>query len=64
MAANVAPVLTMRDAIAQCGVNDVVVAQGMTQAQKLASELFMDDFEQCANKTKEDLLEDSMTRTY
>ena len=53
-----AVVYTVRDAITACGVNNVTQFGGRTQAQRIASEVFDDDFESCRFKSNEELKED------
>ena len=49
---------SVREALALCGVNDVNLFGGETQAQRLATEVFGNDFETCKDKTSEELKED------
>ena len=53
-----AVVYTVRDAITACGVNNVALFGGRTQAQRIASEIFDDDFESCRFKSDDELKED------
>ena len=40
-------VYTVREAMAECGINDVDLFEGRTQAGGLAIDLFSDDFHTC-----------------
>lgn len=62
MAAAVPPPLhTVREAMTVCGVNDVDQWQGQTKAQRIASEIFNDDFNSCMDLSISDLSEDFKT---
>ena len=49
---------SVRDALALCGLNNVNLFHGETQAQRVASEVFGDDFHLCRDKTGDELKED------
>ena len=49
---------SVRDAMALCGLNNVNLFHGQTQAQRVASEVFGDDFHLCRDKTGDELKED------
>ena len=53
-----AVVYTVRDAITACGFNNVALFGGRTQTQRIASEVFDDDFESCCFKSDDELKED------
>ena len=55
-------VYTVRDAMVECGVNNTDIFDGKTPAQRLAEDLFSDDFSTCMDKTHEEL--DSDFKTY
>lgn len=55
-------VYTVSEAMAECGVNNVDLFEGKTQAERLASDLFSDDFHTCMDKTHGEL--DSDFKTY
>ena len=68
MAANVnvpaiIPVFTVRDAMIACGVNDVNLFDGDTPAQRIAADLFGDDFDTCMDKSYEELYGEFKTYT-
>ena len=46
---------TVLDSIIACGVNNVLVFGGNTQAQRIANEDFDNDFESCRYKSNDDL---------
>ena len=48
---NAPQVYTVREAMTECGVNDVDLFDGRTQAERLATDLFSDDFHTCMDKT-------------
>ena len=50
-----APANTIRDALAACGVDNVAVVNGQTNAQRLAAEMFLDSFQVCMDKSYEDM---------
>ena len=52
---------TVRSALALCGVNDVIGWNNQTDAQRIASDLFDDDFHSCMDKTFSALDEDWKT---
>ena len=58
MAANIE---TVRSALAACGVSDVIGWNNQTDAQRIASDLFDDDFNSCMDKTFSQLDEDWKT---
>lgn len=49
------PTFTVRNAMILCGVPDVIFWNGMTQAERIASELFDDDFQICMDIKLEDV---------
>ena len=49
---------TVRDAIALCGVNNVAQWHGRTQAQRIAADLFNDNFETARDMRYDDVLDD------
>ena len=49
---------TVRMALATCGVNDVDLFQDRTPAQRMASEIFLDEFHVCMDKSLESLKDD------
>ena len=53
---------TIREAMEECGVNNQDLFENKTQAERLASDLFSDDFNTCMDKTHEEL--DSDFKTY
>ena len=55
MAAQLPPVYTVHDAMVAAGVNDNDNYQGQSSAERLAEDLFGDDFLTCMDKTHEDL---------
>ena len=46
---------TIREAVEECGVNNQDLFENNTQAERLASDLFSDDFNTCMDKTHEEL---------
>ena len=48
----------MEDAIILCGVNDNVLFNGATRAQRISSEVFDDEFESCLDKTFKEFKDD------
>jgi hypothetical protein len=44
------PVFTVRDAMIVCGVNNINLFDGDTPAQRIATDLFGDDFATCMDK--------------
>ncbi len=48
-------VYTVREAMAECGVNNVDQFEGRTQVERLAADLFSDDFYTCMDKTHGEL---------
>jgi len=58
MAAAVPPIHTIRQAIAACGVDDVEVVLGQTHAQRMATDMFDNDFDSCMDKTVDELTND------
>ena len=52
------PVFTIRDAMIACGMDDVHLFDGETQAQRFATEVFDNDFTACMDKTFEELDDD------
>ena len=59
---NVPTAYTVREAMAECGVNDTDLFEEMTQAEHLAADSFSDDFHTCMDKTHAEL--DSDFKTY
>ena len=59
--AAVPPIHTACQAMIRCGVNDVDLFEGRTKAQRIAEEIFQDDFHTCMDKTFEDLHSDFKT---
>lgn len=53
---------TVRDAMIACGVDNTVSFDNLTRAQRLATDLFSDDFKSCMDKTFEEL--DADFKTY
>ena len=53
-----AVVFTVRQAIASCGVNDVALFAGQTNAQRISNDCFDDDFNSCLDKTFTEMDED------
>ena len=49
---------TVRMAIALCGINDINLFHGSTQAQRIARDVFSDDFLMCMDKTPKDIQDD------
>ena len=49
------PVTTMRNGMAICGVNDEALFEGETKAQRLANEMFDDNFNTALDKTFEEI---------
>ena len=49
---------TVQDAIILCGVNDAIVFNGLTKAERIADDVFDDDFQSCMDKTIKELDED------
>ena len=50
--------ITVLDSIIACGVNNVQLFNGQTKAQRIASEIFDNDFESCRFKSNDELKED------
>ena len=48
------PVFTVTDAIIACGVDTIVIFDGANRAQRIAADIFDDDFTTCIDKTTED----------
>ena len=59
---NVHTAYTVREAMAECDVNDTDFFEERTQAERLAADLFSDDFHTCMDKTHAEL--DSAFKTY
>ena len=55
-------VYTVREAMTECGVNDEDLFEDRTQSERLATDLFSDDFQTCMDKTHSEL--DSDFKTY
>ena len=53
---------TILEAMGECGVTNQDLFEDKTQAERLASDLFSDDFNTCMDKTHEEL--DSDFKTY
>ena len=49
---------TVTDAMITCNVNNVILFQGFTQAQRLSADVFDDDFHTCMDKTTDEHDED------
>jgi len=60
--AAVPPAFTVRDAMVACGVDDAALFQGQTAAQRIATDIFDDNFDSCMDKTFTEL--DSDFKTY
>jgi hypothetical protein len=58
MAEEILPPFSVEQAIIDCGVPINIMFNGSTQAQRIASDLFDDDFNSCIDKTNEELDED------
>jgi hypothetical protein len=56
-------VFTLLDAIVACGVDNVVQFQGATKAQRIATDIFNDDFTTCMDKSHSDLENDLKSYT-
>ena len=54
---------TVRMAITLCGINDVNMWHHETQAQRIARDVFSDDFAMCQDKMPKDLQEDFKSYT-
>ena len=52
---------TIKDAMALCGIDDVNLFEGATQAQRLADEVFLGEFKTCMDKTWEEFDNDAKT---
>jgi hypothetical protein len=52
------PPSTVERAMSDCGVNNINLYEGNTQAQCMATDIFSDDFNTCIDKTNEELDED------
>ena len=59
---NVPTAYTVREAMAECGVDDTDLFEEKTQAERLVADLFSDDFHTCIDKTHAGL--DSDFKTY
>lgn len=59
--AAVPPAHDVREAMALCGVDNAVLFQGQTAAQRIAGDVFHDDFDSCMDKTFTELDEDFKT---
>ena len=51
-------VRTVTQAMEQCGYNNTIRFQGKTAAQRIAEDIFQDDFYMCIDKTTQDLQSD------
>ena len=49
---------TVLKAIQACGVNTLIQFNGATQAERISSEIFDDDFMSCMDKTMDELMTD------
>ena len=49
---------TVLDSVIACGVNNVQLFNGQTKAQRIAGEVFDNDFESCRFKSIDELKED------
>ena len=59
MAAELPPTFTVLDAMVSCGIpNDGAQFEGQTPAQRIAEQVFMNTFESCIDKTKDELSDD------
>jgi hypothetical protein len=56
------PTFTVNDAIVACGVNNVDLYEGQTQANRISNELFIDDFHTCMDLTNKDI--DDVFKTF
>ena len=55
----IAPIIhTVQDAIILCGVNDATSFNGATKIERIADDVFDDDFQSCMDKTIKELDED------
>ena len=63
MAAPPLPVFTVRDGIIACGVRNDDSFDGRSSAERIADELFDDDFQMCMDKSIEDLKSDFKSYT-
>ena len=61
MAAAAPPVFTVLNAMAVCGVDNVALFNGSTNAKQLAMNIFDDDFSTCMDKTFVELDKDFKT---
>ena len=52
------PPYTVANAIFLCGVNDATLFNGLTKAERIAADLFDDDYNACMDKTINELKED------
>ena len=52
---------TVLDSVIACGVNNVLLFGGNTQAERISTDVFDDDFESCLFKSNEELKEDLKT---
>ena len=57
-AAPVVAPFTVANAMYDCGITDATVFQGISKAERIASEVFDDDFSSCMDKTYTDLDDD------
>ena len=53
-----AQLFTVRMALTSCGVDDITLFNGRTAAERMANEIFLDNFEVCMDKTADELKED------
>ena len=51
-------IYTVRDAMVQCGINNIDQYQGTTPVQRFAADIFSDSFSLCLDKTVEEVSND------
>ena len=63
MAAAIPPIpnFTVRDAMVRCGASDTIIFDGRSVAQRLAGDIFLDDFATCMDKTFDEVNSDLKT---
>ena len=61
MAAAAPQALTVIDGMIQCGVDNVALFKGSTQATRIGTEVFDNDFQSCLDKSFEEIDEDFKT---
>ena len=52
------PVFTVYNAMVICGCDDAIAFNGATQAERIATDIFDDNYESCIDKSYDDLDED------